>query len=172
MRAFLLAFLALQSCVLSAGPREDKDLQPWARHQMTKEELEADKGLAEIQERIQKGDLPKVQFAFDSAKLDEESFTTLDAIADLLLKNPAVKIRIGAHTCIMGTYEHNMALSQRRAESVMDYLLKRGVPPPSIRYHGYGPTQPIADNSTEEGREKNRRVEFRLLTRRWKNAIY
>lgn len=71
----------------------------------------------------------------------------------------------------MGSPEYNENLSVRRAKAVKAYLVKQGVPPPSIQFRGKGLTEPIADNKTEEGRSRNRRVEFTLVQRDW-DAVY
>lgn len=92
-------------------------------------------------------------------------------IADLQLRNPTLKFRITAHTCDLGTPEYNENLSVLRAKAVKTYLVKQGVPPPSIQFRGKGHTEPRADNKTEEGRRKNRRVEFSLVQREW-DAVY
>ncbi len=121
--------------------------------------------------KIKNGQLPKIRFDFDSAKIRLESEPTLDAVAALLLQNPDVKLMIRAHTCALGTAQYNLKLSNRRARSVRDYLVKEGVWPTSIRYKGYGYYRPIADNSTEAGREKNRRVEFQFTYRDWDSVF-
>jgi len=95
----------------------------------------------------------------------------LDAIAHHLLKHQSIKIRISAHTCKLGSEEYNQELSERRAKAVADYLIRKGVPPPSIRWKGWGSSHPIADNSTEEGRNRNRRVELHFLYNDW-DSIY
>lgn len=127
--------------------------------------------LKEILRKVESGELPKINFEFDSAKILLASYPTLDAITDLVLSNEKIHIRVIAHTDNIGTDEYNQDLSERRARSVKTYLCKKGVPPPSIRFRGLGSTQPIADNATEEGRAQNRRVEFRLTTRDW-DSVY
>lgn len=127
--------------------------------------------LAEIMRKIERGELPKIQFEFDSEDILLESRPTLDAVADLLFRNPKLKLMVLAHTCTMGSEEYNLDLSERRAKSVKTYLVRQGIPPPTIRYRGLGFSAPIADNSTEEGRSKNRRVEFRVTFRDWE-AVY
>jgi len=123
--------------------------------------------MAKLQRRIEVGDLPKIQFGFDSDEIRASSYQTLDVIADTLHKYEKLKILVLAHTCNIGSKEYNLDLSLRRAKSVKAYLVKRGIYPPSIRFRGRGFSEPIADNGTEEGRIKNRRVEFRLGTRDW-----
>ena len=100
-----------------------------------------------------------------------ESYALLDIIADFMLKYPDLKLRIVAHTCKTGSREYNMDLSERRAKTIMNHLVSRGVPPPSIRFRGAGFDEPVADNATDEGRQKNRRVEFRFTEREW-NSVY
>lgn len=130
-----------------------------------------ERAILELQRRMEKGDLPKIQFEFDEDKITLESYDTLSMILEILLDNPKLKLMVLAHTCRIGTEEYNLDLSQRRAKSVKAWFVARGVPPPSIRYRGLGFSMPIADNSTEEGREKNRRVEFRPTFRDWP-AVY
>jgi outer membrane protein OmpA-like peptidoglycan-associated protein len=121
----------------------------------------------EIDKKILRGELPKINFDFDSDVIRLNSYPTLDAIVDTLAKFNSIKVMVYAHTCTIGTETYNLDLSRRRARSVKEYLVKHGVPPPAIRYRGMGYSMPIADNSTEEGREKNRRVEFRVVPRDW-----
>jgi outer membrane protein OmpA-like peptidoglycan-associated protein len=149
----------------------ERDRTTWKDRRLTREEILADKELMAIQERIGSGDLPKIQFEFDSDVIQPRSYATLDAVADWFLRHPDRKVRISAHTCTIGAAEYNLELSERRAKAVKTYLVQQGVPPPAIRYKGYGFSQPLVDNSTEENREKNRRVEFRLVTRDW-DSVY
>lgn len=121
--------------------------------------------------RMESGEVNRIQFELDSAVLDPASFATLDMVADLLLEYPRLKLWVTAHTCTLGSEKHNDELSHERALSVKDYLTRRGVPPPSVRTKGYGSRRPIADNSTDEGRRRNRRVEFKVTTRGW-DAVY
>ncbi len=125
------------------------------------------KELADIERRISAHELPKIQFDFDSDVIRPESFATLDVVADWALRHPRRKLRITAHTCSIGTEKYNLDLSERRAKSVYSYLVKQGVPPPTIRYKGVGFSQPLVPNDTEAHRELNRRVEFRLVDRDW-----
>ncbi len=107
--------------------------------------------------------LPDIHFEFDKAIIKPESFSILDSIANWILANPSMVVEIAGHTDNIGSAEYNLKLSQRRAEAVRQYLINKGVPPERIYARGYGETQPIADNSTEEGRAKNRRVELRII---------
>ncbi len=123
--------------------------------------------IADIERRIERGDLPKILFEFDKDEITPESAPTLDLIAEVLTRNSKLKVIILAHTDSVGTEEYNADLSERRARSVKTALSKRGVHPPSMRFLGFGFSRPIADNSTDEGRAKNRRVEFRVTGRDW-----
>lgn len=135
------------------------------------EDLKAAAAIRDIQRREQAGDLPKIQFEFDKDEILGESRPTLDMIAQVLTSDEHLKLMIFAHTDNVGADEYNLDLSQRRAKSVSDYLASKGVHPPSMRHRGFGAAKPIADNATDEGRAKNRRVEFYVMTREWK-AVY
>jgi OOP family OmpA-OmpF porin len=86
----------------------------------------------------------------------------LDRIAEILPDCLHVPMEIGGHTDSQGREEMNLGLSQSRADAVLNGLLARGVLVSNLTARGYGETRPIADNDTEEGRERNRRIEFRL----------
>lgn len=106
----------------------------------------------------------KIEFLFGSVTLTASSREALDAGVKVLNseKFAQLKIEIGGYTDNTGRAEANRSLSQRRAEAVKDYLVKRGVSADRITAVGYGSRKPIATNNTEEGRAKNRRVEFRV----------
>lgn len=99
-------------------------------------------------------------FETGSAVLSEDGMAVLDQAAELLLAGPNVIIRVEGHTDSVGSRESNQILSEARAQAVVDYLVAQGVDPSQLIAIGYGETQPIADNSTEEGRAQNRRIEF------------
>jgi outer membrane protein OmpA-like peptidoglycan-associated protein/Tol biopolymer transport system component len=107
--------------------------------------------------------LNNVFFDFDKSELKPESFAELDKLVELLLKNPAVKMEIAGHTDSKGDKKYNLLLSQKRAESVMEYLLKKGIDKLRLTAKGYGDTQPVAPNDTEENQAKNRRTEVKVL---------
>jgi len=73
------------------------------------------------------------------------------------------KVRIEGHTDAVGTHEYNLDLSQRRVLSVMRFLVEQGVEPARLEAIGHGKTRPIADNTTDEGRARNRRVDFIIV---------
>jgi len=102
-------------------------------------------------------------FATASSTLPE-SVPELGLIADFLIKKPNIALLVEGHTDIVGSSEVNYALSLRRAESVKNYLISRGIDPHRIKTKGYGAKQPIASNSTEEGRRLNRRTELVIVS--------
>jgi OOP family OmpA-OmpF porin len=102
--------------------------------------------------------LEGVNFEYNSSALTVASHPALDAIADGLKKHQRLKVEIQGHTDSTGSVAYNTKLSQRRADSVRDYLVAGGASADQLVTKGYGPTQPIASNKTAEGRAKNRRV--------------
>lgn len=104
--------------------------------------------------------LDNVYFASDQATLLPQSAVSLDQLAALLTANSAWTALLGGHTDNTNTPNHNLLLSQNRAEAVRQYLIGKGIAPARLKAQGYGDTQPVADNATPEGRERNRRVEF------------
>ncbi len=103
-----------------------------------------------------------VQFATNSANLLASSYAVLDQVAALMERYPEYHLYISGHTDSVGDDKFNLDLSKRRAKACYDYLVSKGVNPGRMRHEGYGETRPIADNSTEAGRARNRRVEFEL----------
>jgi OOP family OmpA-OmpF porin len=109
--------------------------------------------------------LEGVNFAFDSAKLTSESEAILDQAVKALKDASTVTVRVEGHTDSVGSEQYNLRLSQRRAEAVVEYLVSQGVEPGRVEPAGYGESQPTASNATEEGRHKNRRVEFEVISK-------
>ena len=107
--------------------------------------------------------LNNIYFDFDKYDLKPESFVELDRVYKFLIDNPDVIIEISAHTDSRGSDEYNLELSQKRAESVVSYLLSKGIEPGRLIAKGYGESNPIATNDTEEGMSENRRVEMKVL---------
>ncbi len=106
--------------------------------------------------------LEPIQFDSGSANIRAESTATLDRAAELLLANEEAAVNIEGHTDDQGDDGFNQVLSQDRAQAVLDYLVGAGVDASRMSAIGFGETTPIGDNSTEEGRQQNRRIEFRL----------
>ncbi|WDF55201.1 OmpA family protein [Mucilaginibacter sp. KACC 22063] len=101
-----------------------------------------------------------IQFDFDSSVLRTSSYPTLDAVSSDLRANTSKVVTLKGYASSEGTAAHNMRLSKDRANSVKTYLVNSGVEARRLKVKAYGETHPIADNSTEEGRVQNRRVEF------------
>ena len=104
-----------------------------------------------------------VAFATDSVELTANSTNILDETADILQSHPEVKLEVAGYADSRGPRKYNMDLSQRRAEAVRDYLVGKGVSADRLMTKGYGSDNPVADNTTPEGRADNRRVEMHIL---------
>ncbi len=108
--------------------------------------------------------LRNIYFDFDKATFRTESYTELNKLERMMAENPRLKVEIAGHTDNIGSAAYNLQLSQRRAEAVKDYLVKKGIDPRRIIAKGYGKARPLASNDDEqEGRELNRRVEFKVI---------
>jgi len=107
--------------------------------------------------------LHNIFFEFNSAKLLPESIGELQRVLKLMQENPDIKVEIAGHTDSIGTESYNLKLSQQRADAVKEWLVQHGIDSSRIIAKGYGESQPIADNGTEEGRAKNRRVTFTIV---------
>ena len=101
-----------------------------------------------------------LHFDHDSERIWKSSYFDLQRLIKLLQLNVNLKLRIDGHTDSSASHEYNMALSERRVASVKSYLVEQGVQAARITTQAFGETQPVADNATEEGRLRNRRVEF------------
>lgn len=115
----------------------------------------------EIDERVI---LENVYFDFDQATLLPKSYLTLSHLLELMQTYPALVIELVGHTDSDGAAIYNRTLSRRRAKTVYSYLLDKGVAAERISFKGEGEENPIADNTTDEGRSLNRRVEFRIVS--------
>ncbi len=104
-----------------------------------------------------------INFDLNSAKLRPSAIPILKEIAQYLKDNPAVRIEVQGHTCTIGPYQYNMDLSKRRAKAVDEYIEGLKIDAARMLPVGFGYTKPIADNKTSAGREKNRRVVFKVM---------
>ncbi|MFV2001995.1 MAG: OmpA family protein [Paracoccaceae bacterium] len=116
-------------------------------------------------------DARKISFAPGSATIDEDARETIAGIALVMKECVGVEMEVAGHTDSQGREVMNQALSQARAEAVVNALLARRILTSGLIARGYGETRPIADNSTEAGREANRRIEFSLVTPESENAV-
>ncbi|MCK5136329.1 MAG: OmpA family protein [Bacteroidales bacterium] len=109
------------------------------------------------------GEFADAYFEFNDYMIGEASYPILNRVAEIMQKYPGIALEIAAHTDNMGSFEYNMKLSQKRAQSMVDYLVSQGIDSYRLIGRGYGESRPIAANITEEGRSINRRVEFIIL---------
>ncbi|QNE40554.1 OmpA family protein [Hymenobacter sp. NBH84] len=106
--------------------------------------------------------LNNIFFDFNKATLRPESTAELERLQKLLAEAPTLRLEISGHTDNVGKAEYNQDLSQRRAKAVVDYLTQHGVAATRLTAAGYGDTQPVAPNTTDAGRQLNRRTEFKI----------
>lgn len=104
-----------------------------------------------------------VLFDFASSYLNEKSYPILDRIKEFMITDTSIKLLISGHTDNIGPSQFNLGLSQRRAESVLQYFVKSGISKSRLKPVGYGMQKPIVSNDTEKGRSINRRVEFSII---------
>lgn len=111
----------------------------------------------------------KVQFEVNRADIKSESHTLLADVAQVMKEHPEVTLlAIEGHASSDGDDNQNLILSDARSKAVMAYLMTQGIDAKRMRAEGFGEKRPIADNNTEEGREKNRRVEFNIVEKNGK----
>jgi len=109
--------------------------------------------------------LKNIFFDFDKASLRPESTAELERLQKLLTDLPTLKIEISGHTDNKGSESYNKTLSENRAKAVVEYLISKSIDKSRLEFKGYGLSQPIAGNETDEGRQLNRRTEFKILSR-------
>ena len=107
--------------------------------------------------------LNNIFFDTDKYEIKERSEPELQRVITFLRENPAVRITINGHTDNVGAADYNQQLSANRAKAVYDYLVEAGIAADRLGYRGYGSDQPVADNDTDTGRQKNRRIAFEIL---------
>jgi outer membrane protein OmpA-like peptidoglycan-associated protein len=117
-------------------------------------------------ERVTEGTIAILQnifFDVDKYELKEKSKTELQKISRFLNDNPTVRVEIGGHTDNVGAIGYNKQLSEKRAQSVYQYLISNGIDAKRLIPKGYGPEKPVSTNETEDGRQANRRIEFKIV---------
>ena len=107
--------------------------------------------------------LNNIFFDLNQFEINSKSFTELDEVVKFLNANPKIKVEISGHTDNIGNDNYNQQLSQKRAQSVVNYLLSKGISPSRLTQVGYGSKKPIKPNDTEDNRQTNRRIEFKIL---------
>jgi outer membrane protein OmpA-like peptidoglycan-associated protein len=138
----------------AAAEREKQELRERLLQQFNRvlPTSDTDRGLV-----VNMGD---VLFATGKAELSTEAKIALAKLSGIVLNYPALRLAIGGYTDSTGTADFNMKLAQARADSVLDYLVNQGLDSSALSAQGYGMNSPVADNSTAQGRQKNRRVEI------------
>ncbi len=112
---------------------------------------------------VEKVVLNAVMFDLDKSDIKPTFYPVLDEAIEILQKHASKNVLIEGHTCSLGSDAYNQGLSERRATSVKKYLIDKGIKPQRLRINGRGETKPVADNATEDGRKRNRRVEFLVI---------
>ena len=107
--------------------------------------------------------LSDIQFDTDSHVITKESYNNLQKVVEVMMLEPEIQLLVKAHTDDRGSDTHNQTLSEKRAQAVKEFLISKGIAKNRIQCLGFGNTQPIDDNKYEEGRARNRRVEFEIL---------
>jgi outer membrane protein OmpA-like peptidoglycan-associated protein len=158
MKKYLLAFLIIMLSVTVASALDlkkakDSNLADTAEMKQTNASLKA------VQNKV-----GPIVFVTGKADLDvAKCKKTLDTVASIIKKNPRFLVTVEGHTDNVGNKKANLTLSQKRAESVVAWLIKSGgIQAKQLKAKGYGDTKPIADNKTTEGKAKNRRVDFEV----------
>ncbi|MGD0216284.1 MAG: OmpA family protein [Desulfobaccales bacterium] len=156
---------------IEKGEMKQEVAKAEAKPEPPKPEVKPEPVKVEPKEDISKRDLAKeiktqgyatiyINFDVDKATIKPESQPALDYVAQMLKDNPDLNLTIAGHTDSTGTWAHNKTLSENRARAVLEALVSRGIAAGRLASVGYGQDKPIADNATEEGRAKNRRVEL------------
>jgi len=146
-------------------PEETEESLPTVQPESIAETVVETQELSEVTE-FKVGQILQVEklfFKADAADIKEESYPVLDDIYDFLANNKVV-VEIGGHTNSIPSDEYCFKLSDSRAKTVAEYLYGKGIPQERVAYKGYGKTEPIADNSTAQGRKRNQRVEIKILS--------
>lgn len=107
--------------------------------------------------------LRNIFFDYNAYTIRQESEAELERLKVLIVENPQIKVEISGHTDNVGGDEYNQKLSENRAKAVVEHLVAAGVPASQLIYAGYGKAQPIASNDSPEGRQENRRTEFKII---------
>ena len=134
--------------------------------QVRPEPVEYKEEITEVAPELEVGEsitLKNVFFQTGKYTLLDVSIVELDKVVEMMQKHPNMRIELGGHTDNVGRPEANQKLSEQRAKAVYDYLVKKGISADRLTYKGYGQTEPVADNTTPEGRRQNRRTVFTIL---------
>ncbi len=125
----------------------------------------------DIQQMYTSKKLPSINFDFDSIHPPEYAYPFMDKLITLLQEKPTLHLILEGHSDSLGSEEYNYWLSGARAAAMKSYIVSRGIQADRIRIHAYGKTRPVSLDQSQEGRRANRRVDFKLTTRRWKSIF-
>ena len=150
----------VDKCPLVKGPANNNGCPVVERAQtITRPPIQ----LTQEEQKILQDVFENLEFATGKWIIKAVSYPSLNKLATLLITKPNYHLKISGHTDAVGSEKSNQTLSVNRANAVKNYLVKRGASKNKIEARGYGESQPIADNETEEGRQQNRRVEFNIF---------
>lgn len=151
------------SCMFEVGPISNKGCPIKVQKAEVRAAEPVKVELTKEEEEVINTVFKNLQFETGKAVIKPVSFPSLDQLADLMKRKQDFKLLIEGHTDNVGGAKMNLTLSQKRAKSAKDYLVKQGVAAARITSKGYGLTKPVAPNTTPEGRQQNRRVEFTIV---------
>lgn len=150
----LLATFPIYNDVISRGYSEAQ-VMSYILAELTEDQL------SEINKKFE--EFADAYFEFDYYEISAASYPILNKVVQIMNENPSLKLEIAAHTDNIGSFEYNMNISERRAQSIVNLLASKGISVYRLNGKGYGESRPIAGNNTEEGRKMNRRVEFIII---------
>lgn len=153
-----ILFFAVIGLALGACSKDKKVEEPKEEVVITTDTVEPEQVVEQVEAQMPEKFV--VNFAYDDAAIANDDYETINLHALYLKANPAATISLQGHCDERGTQEYNMALGERRAQSVYDYLILQGVQETQLEVVSYGETRPVATDSTEEAYRQNRRVEF------------
>lgn len=125
----------------------------------------------DIQQMYESKKLPSINFEFDSIRPPEYAYPFMDKVVALLNEKPMLHLILEGHSDSLGSDEYNYWLSGARASAMKSYMVSRGIQADRIRVHAHGNKRPISLDMSPSGRSANRRVDFKLTTRRWKSIF-
>ncbi len=153
--------------VLGDATKPKSELQEWDLDQCPNlKGVKSNNGCPEVKEEVKETmrlAMQGLHFETGSATITDDSYPVLDNVVNILKTFPVYKLSIDGHTDNTGDAGKNYELSKNRAKAAMDYIVNKGIEANRVTYHGYGSDRPVMPNDTEQGRAKNRRVEFRVV---------
>lgn len=158
IRNLAILFFALLGLTIAGCSKDKKVEEPQEEVVITTDTVEPTDVVEQIE--AQMPEIFTVHFGYDDAAIADDDYTTINNHSLYLKANPAATVSLQGHCDERGTQEYNMALGERRAQSVYDYLILQGVQESQLTVVSYGETRPVATGSNDEAYRQNRRVEF------------